>query len=805
MSFVQHLRRTARSARAACLTLQERISAMRNAGALPVSLGSQPLAEAQALAQLQHLTCLYRALSEVNQAIVRMEREADLFPRVSRIAVECGGMALAWIGQPQPGSDRIAPVACHGQHRDYLDGIVVSLRADVPEGCGPVGIAFRENRNVILTDYVHSQATAPWHARAAAYGWKAIGAFPIVRGGQPYAVLCVYHVQSSAFEPAAVGLLDQMTRDIGFALDNFDVCRRRSEAEAALLHSEQRFRAYFERSMVGMATISLEKGWLEVNDALCRLLGYRRDELMQMSWEQLTHADDLAADAAQFRRVQAGELDEYALDKRFIRKDGGIVYAHAAARAVRRSDGGLDYFVLLVEDITEMKKAEAAVWQQANYDSLTALPNRRLFYDRLAQEMKKVRRAEEKLALLFIDLDHFKEVNDMLGHDAGDLLLADAAHRISACVRDSDTVARLGGDEFAVVLPNLIDVSPAEQVARAIVQSLVLPFGLGGESAYVSASIGITFYPDDADSIETLLKHADQAMYVAKNSGRNRFSYFTANMQAAAQERQLLLRDLRGALAAGQFEVYYQPMVALGSGAIVKAEALLRWHHPQRGMIEPARFIPLAEENGLIGEIGDWVFRQAACMARRCADLQLPAGSAAAPLQISVNKSPRQFVAGNTHGTWLEHLRQIGLATTSMVVEITEGLLLDERPEVRDRLARFRASGIAISLDDFGTGYSAMSYLKKFEIDFLKIDQSFVRDMANDAGDQAIAEAIIVMAHKLGIAVIAEGIETCQQRELLLAAGCDFGQGYLFARPMPADALLTLLASGNGRLRHQLQ
>jgi diguanylate cyclase (GGDEF)-like protein/PAS domain S-box-containing protein len=791
MSILQNLRRTAHDVR---LLLQR--SSVRHGS---MRMDDSPGEPQPSPTQLQRLTCLYRALSEINQAIIRMEREADLFPHVCRIAVEGGGMALAWIGQPQAGSDCIVPVARYGRYGEYLDGIRVSARADQPEGCGPVGIAFRENRNVIVTDYLQNQSTVPWHGRAAAFGWNAIGVFPIMRGGQPYAVLCVYHEHSNAFDSSAVGLLTQMVGDIGFALDNFDTSRRRQEAEAALLHSEQRFRAYFERSMVGMATTSLEKGWLEVNDALCRLLGYRRDELMQMTWEQLTHADDLVADAMHFRRVLSGELDDYALDKRFVRKDGGIVYAHAAARAVRRGDGSLDYFVLLVEDITEKKKAEEAVWQQANYDALTALPNRRLFYDRLAQEMKKVWRAEEGLALLFIDLDHFKEVNDMLGHDVGDLLLSEAAERISACVRDSDTVARLGGDEFAVVLPNLLDVSPAEQVAQAIVQSLRLPFELVGESAYVSASIGITLYPNDGGNIETLLKNADQAMYAAKNDGRNRFSYFTGSMQAAAQERQLLLRDLRGALAAGQFEVYFQPIVELGSGRIVKAEALLRWHHPQRGMVEPARFIPLAEENGLIGEIGDWVFREAADMARRCAVLARggAVSIAAGPLQISVNKSPRQFVTGNTHSVWIEYLRQIDLATACLVVEITEGLLLDERPEVMEKLARFRASGIGVSLDDFGTGYSAMSYLKKFAIDYLKIDQSFVRDMAIDAGDQAIAEAIIVMAHKLGIAVIAEGVETPQQRALLLASGCDFGQGYLFARPMPADALLALLTSGH--------
>ncbi|MBS3935916.1 MAG: EAL domain-containing protein [Sulfuritalea sp.] len=436
--------------------------------------------------------------------------------------------------------------------------------------------------------------------------------------------------------------------------------------------------------------------------------------------------------------------------------------------------------------VIERKRTAETIWQHANYDSLTRLPNRRLFRDRLQQEILKAQRANRYVALLFVDLDRFKEVNDALGHHAGDLLLTEAARRVRDCVRATDTVARLGGDEFTVIMANLADTHRVGEIAQAILLTLATPFTFDAESVYVSASIGITIFPSDADNVESLLKNADQAMYAAKEQGRNRFSYFTASMQAAAQTRLMFSNDLRNAIAAGQLEVYLQPIVELATGRIIKAEALLRWRHPTQGVIGPAQFIPIAEETGLINEIGDWVFRESARTAKRWFDAGLPDAGDDGLIQISVNRSPRQFFSSNAHETWVDYLREIGLPAKCIAIEITEGLLLDDRPEVAEKLKRFRAAGFRISLDDFGTGYSAMSYLKKFPLDFLKIDQSFVRDMAIDRGDQAIVEAIIVMAHKLGLKVIAEGVETVEQCEMLKAAGCDYGQGYLFARPMPA-------------------
>jgi len=450
-------------------------------------------------------------------------------------------------------------------------------------------------------------------------------------------------------------------------------------------------------------------------------------------------------------------------------------------------DGTVYRRVALFNDITDKKKSEELIWEQANFDILTRLPNRGMFQDRLDQEIKKAHRAGLPMALMLIDLDRFKEVNDTLGHDIGDILLKEAAQRLCASVRETDTVARLGGDEFTVILSELHDTGSIERVTQSILRKLAEPFRLGIETVYISASIGITLYPEDATGIEVLLKNADQAMYAAKRLGRNRSSYFTPSMQEAAQARMRLASDLRGAIADDQFRLVYQPIVELASGTIHKAEALIRWQHPTRGPVDPVDFIPIAEETGLIVAIGDWVFRQAAREAVRWRATHHPR------FQVSVNVSPVQINNENALSGWFGHLRELGLSGQSMVAEITEGLLMDASPATTRKLLEFRDQGIQVSIDDFGTGYSSLSYLKKFDIDYLKIDQSFVRNLAPASSDLALCEAIIVMAHKLGLKVIAEGVETEAQCGLLAVAGCDYGQGYLFSRPVPAGEFEKLL------------
>ncbi|MBY0239111.1 MAG: EAL domain-containing protein [Burkholderiaceae bacterium] len=561
--------------------------------------------------------------------------------------------------------------------------------------------------------------------------------------------------------------------------------RERNRAREAIRKGEERFRTMFEAAPLGIALIDTRTGrFNDINPRYQQIAGRTLEEMKASTWRDLSHPEDVAAEQLQIDAMAAHRQSGFKLAKRMLRPDGSVVWVDASITAVSGAGANASaqqaLHLCMIEDITEKKQTEALIWQQANFDTLTQLPNRRMFHNRLEQAIIKSRRDGSRIAILFIDLDHFKEVNDTLGHHQGDILLVDAARRIGACVRESDTVSRLGGDEFTVILGELSEIGRVETIAQNIIDSLRAPFQLGQEQAFVSASIGITLYPDDASSVDDLLKHADQAMYAAKDAGRNRFSYFTPALQVAALNRMRLTNDLRGAVKAGQMELYFQPIVHLRSGRIHKAEALVRWRHPLRGMVSPLEFIPLAEASGVIHEIGEWVFQQSAHWIERWrADIH-------PEFQVSVNQSPLEFQREGGYEGWMRQLAELGLPGQSVVLEITEGLLLDASDAVTKKLLQLRDGGIQVALDDFGTGYSSLSYLKKFDIDYLKIDRSFTRNLAPDSSDMALSDAIIVMAHKLGLRVIAEGVETLEQRDLLAQAGCDYGQGYLFAKPMPA-------------------
>ena len=469
------------------------------------------------------------------------------------------------------------------------------------------------------------------------------------------------------------------------------------------------------------------------------------------------------------------------------KKNGDIQAKWLNISVIRQSNERIYCYVAQFSDITEKKKLDELYLAQANYDELTRLPNRSLFKYQLNKEIRKSRRNGSLLSLLFLDLDHFKDINDTLGHAVGDKLLKEVSLRITKCVRETDTVARLGGDEFAVILPD-ISRSRIETIAQHIIQILNESFILDHDQVeqYISTSIGIVLYPQDGVDIESLMKHADQAMYKAKMEGRGRFCYFTRSMQYEAFEKMILTHHLRGALANNELQVYYQPILDLFCKRIIKAEALLRWKHPERGMIEPSIFIPLAEESGLIQEIGEWVFQQV------CFDIKHWFNVFGYLIQVSVNVSPIQFKYFGNH-SWSASLAQIGLPGNSINVEITEGLLLKDASNVKDRLLEYRNAGIEVSIDDFGTGFSSLSYLKKFDIDYLKIDRSFISNLINNETDRALVEAIIVMAHKLDINTIAEGVETIEQQDLLIQFGCDYAQGFYYSEAISMEAFEKLL------------
>lgn len=567
----------------------------------------------------------------------------------------------------------------------------------------------------------------------------------------------------------------------------------RKLAEAQLRESEERWKLALASTADGVWEWDARTGSRLFAPTNKERFGYSEEEFAQLGnrLEELIHPDDLAQRRRDRLAHMEGRAETYANEHRLLCKDGSWRWVQSRGMAVSHDAQSKPLRVVgTYTDISERKRAEALIWQQANFDTLTGLPNRRMLRDRMEQEIRKGRRGGSHMALLFIDLDHFKEVNDTLGHDSGDQLLVLAAHRIRDCLRASDTVARMGGDEFTVLVPDLADGAQLERLLHNILRTLSTSFQLGDEQVFVSASIGITMYPQDASEVESLLKNADQALYAAKGAGRNRFSFFTPALQEAAQQRARLSHDLRNALAADQLRVYYQPIVELASGAMHKAEALLRWQHPTRGFVSPAEFIPIAESTGLIGDMGEWVFRQVAHQVRHLR------ATHDASFQISMNRSPVEFHSATTPGTtWTQRLQALGLPGSAIAVEITEGLLLEAGANVTEQLLEMRDCGVQISLDDFGTGYSSLSYLQRYDIDFIKIDQSFVRHLIPASTDLALCKAIIRMAHELGMKVVAEGVETAAQRDLLADAGCDYGQGYFFARPMPAEALEVHIAA----------
>jgi diguanylate cyclase (GGDEF)-like protein/PAS domain S-box-containing protein len=565
------------------------------------------------------------------------------------------------------------------------------------------------------------------------------------------------------------------------------------QAAASAKESEDRWKLALESTGDGVWDWYVQTGKEFFSPRLLQMCGYGDDDLNSLAeeFDNRTHPDDMA----QLKRARLdhfeGRTPSYQSERRIRCKDGDWKWVLSRGMVISRDAQGQPLRMIgTFTDVSSRKESEAVIRHQAFYDALTGLPNRRMLRERLEQEIRKCKRDHLQLALLFIDLDNFKEVNDTLGHDSGDVLLVEAGRRLQACVRQSDTVARMGGDEFTVILAELPNSDHLEGTLQKILHALAEVFQLGNEQVFVSASIGITIYPIDATPIEDLFKNADQALYVAKGAGRNRFSFFTPALQDAAQNRVRLTGDLRTALTEQQFRVVYQPIVDLATGAIHKAEALIRWHHPVRGLVSPAAFIPIAESSGLIVDIGEWVFQQAAHQ------VEAWRAKLAPDFQISVNKSPVQFQHSEScKVAWAQDLQQRGLPGDCIVVEITEGLLLDTSNSVADSLLGLSDAGIQVSLDDFGTGYSSLSYLQKFDIDFLKIDQSFVRHLIADSTDLELCKAIIVMAHALGIKVIAEGVETELQRDLLAQAGCDYVQGYLYARPMSAPDFETFIAA----------
>jgi diguanylate cyclase (GGDEF)-like protein/PAS domain S-box-containing protein len=988
--------------------------------------------------RIQRLTQLYQALSETNQAIVRMENGTDLFSMVCRYAVQYGGMTLAWIGQLEESGSSIVPVNAYGAGLEYLNGLAISSSGDVPEGAGPTGTALRENRAVIINDYLAASLSRPWHALAEQFGWGSAAAFPIQRNVKPFAVLNVYHTETDAFDAEAIRLLAEMAIDVSFALNNLDreaqrlaaekalaeseakmslilenvgafiylkdsegrylfvnrqvlnlwgttqeevigfgdekffdeqtairirendrrvladgetirqeetnsvsktgktatywtvklplhhpdgsiyaLCgistdiTERKQAEIALREGEERYRLLFTANPVPMWVYDLNTlAFIAVNNAAITHYGYTREEFLGMTIAELwpmADAPDLQSRIQQpaanigiynqtgicRHRKKDGsliwvEINEHALnfegldsaivlafdvssriaseqelrlnaqvfecsregilitdaDNKIVavnsaycemsgykteevigknpslisskkhnktfydamwrdilnsghwqgevtncRKNGDLYSQWLAVSAIRDQNGQIAHYICIMSDLTDYKAAEELIQFLSNFDPLTKLPNRALLRDRTELAISSSLRTDSCLAMMYIDLDRFNIINDSLGSENGDLVLKELSVRLTEYLHPDDTLCRQGGDEFILLMPDT-DAERTAHVAKKILEITAQPFVIADQRVALAASIGIALFPQDGANFEQLIQSADAALFRVKQSGRNNFQFFTRQLHEQVKLMLQIENELRLALEQGQLLLHYQPQVDAKTSKIIGAEALIRWQHPQKGMMSPAQFIPIAEESGLIIDIGDWVLQAAI--------LQLTTWQSAglAIVPVAVNLSVVQFRQDTLYDKVAQLLRESKLDPAMLELEMTEGIAMENSERTIGLLDKLHALGVSLSVDDFGTGYSSLSYLKRFKIDKLKIDQSFVRSLGNAPEDEAIVLAIISLAKSLGFKTIAEGVETREQLEFLLEKQCDEIQGYYFSKPVPADEFADMLGNG---------
>lgn len=556
---------------------------------------------------------------------------------------------------------------------------------------------------------------------------------------------------------------------------------------------EQLFCSVFDHA-AGMALVAPDGQWLRVNRALCAVLGYSDKELLEKSFLDLTHPDEASGTLIQIEKILEGRVTSYQTEQRFIHKLGHFVWMFFNISAVRDSNGHSSYLVFQIQDITERKTEEERLVHNVFHDALTGLPNRALFMDRLRLATERTRRRKDQIyAVLFLDLDGFKSINDSLGHIVGDQLLIQISRRMKACLRTTDTIARLGGDEFTILLEDLSEERESLRIVARLQKELALPFKLGANEIQVTASIGVTWSNPKYQRPEEILRDADAAMYGAKASGKACYQLFATDRHASQLDAGNLGDDLDEAVERGELLLHYQPIVSLESGKLYAFEALVRWRHPQRGLILPSDFIPLAEQRGSILKIGTWAIREACHQLKRWQDRFGLHSS----LAVTVNLSSKEFMQANLIDQVIEILQNTGVDPRALKLEITESIVMENIGNAAVLLQQLRALGIELIVDDFGTGYSSLSYLHRLPISSLKIDKSFVQGMVDKREHAEIAKTIITLARSLGIRVVAEGVETFEQLVALRQLKCDAGQGFFFSKPAEVETAETLLAFKN--------
>jgi len=574
---------------------------------------------------------------------------------------------------------------------------------------------------------------------------------------------------------------------------NEDMRASLGEANREAHESAERFRHAFEGGVSGMALVAPSGRYLSVNPALCEMVGYSERELLARDFQSLTHPDDLVADVDQLRAMRANAADTYQTEKRYLHRDGHEVWVQLGVSAVHGDDGEVRHFIAQTHDVTTRRQFEQELAHRALHDPLTGLANRALFLDRLRHALVRLQRRPGELAILFVDLDRFKLVNDGMGHRVGDTVLSDAARRLSKAARAEDTVARFGGDEFIILCENA-DEQEARIVAERVLGALARPFTQKGREFQLSASIGVRVTDRPTESPDSLLRDVDIALYTAKEHGRGRFEVFDAETRMSGVDLLATEQALRFALGHGELRLHYQPEVDLNTGRIVEVEALVRWQHPERGLVPPGEFIPIAEQSGLVVPLGEWVLREA------CSQLAAwrRAGTVKDDVRVAVNVSARQLSGSELPQSVAAALAHADLDPAALCLEITESAVIQDTEKALANLRALKQQGVFIALDDFGVGFSSLSQIRELPpVDVIKVDRSFTAGLGDNAPDTAVVTAVLGLARSLRVTAVAEGVETADQLSRLRRLGCDVGQGFYFARPQPPEEVAQLLAKGS--------
>ncbi|WP_411330804.1 EAL domain-containing protein [Desulfovibrio desulfuricans] len=747
-------------------------------------------------ARSRRLANLYAALSQCNQAIVHCASEAELLPKICRCAVDYGFAKMAWIGFVNEEGSLVEPVASYGDDTGYLDDLLIPMDAGNPLSRAPATTSIRDDQAIWYQDFAHDLEIGPtsqsWHERAANAGIHGLASLPLRRAGSAVGCLVIYADTVDAFDEEARKLLIEMAMDISFALGNFAREAARQHSAEALRASEARYRLVFKTSPNAIAINRLGDGaYVEINDGFIDMTGFDQDDVRGRTSFDIDIWGDPESRVYLVERLKQNSICQN-VETKFRKKNGELLWGLMSASVIELD--GERCILTVTRDITNIKMAEEEIKTLAFYDPLTHLPNRRLLMDRLQQAIALSTRDRCKCALLFVDLDNFKTLNDSSGHAIGDLLLQEVAVRLVASVREVDTVARLGGDEFIVLIEQLSEsiegaAKQAEGVGEKILAAINHPYQLADREYRSTTSIGIAMFGGQHENTDKLLMQADIAMYQAKAAGRNAIRFFSPDLQNTLDSRVETENDLHLAIEREQFSLHYQPQ--WDHGSLVGAEALIRWNHPERGVVVPGDFIPLAEETGLILPLGQWVL-QTAC--RQIAAWRDQPDMA--HLTLAVNVSALQFRQPNFIDQTVTTLERTGADPQHLKLELTESMLVDNVEDVIAKMLALRSRGVTFSLDDFGTGYSSLSYLKRLPLDQVKIDRSFVKDLLTDANDAAIARTIVALGQAMGLSVIAEGVETEAQKGFLTSLGCKAFQGFLFGRPMPLDEFQALVRCG---------